>query len=77
MSPSIPATPRPPPPERAVRALLPGLLAALLQQRGLLVLHASAGARKDSAVGVAGASGVGKSTLVARLLDTGWQQWAG
>jgi hypothetical protein len=62
-----------PTPERAVRALLPGLLAALLQQRGLLVLHASAVAREDNAVVVAGASGAGKSTLVARLLDAGWR----
>ena len=62
-----------PTPERAIRALLPGLLAALLQQRGLLVLHASAVAREGAAVVVAGASGAGKSTLVARLLDAGWR----
>jgi hypothetical protein len=62
-----------PTPERAVRALLPGLLAAFLQQRGLLVLHASAVAREGAAVIVAGASGAGKSTLVARLLDAGWR----
>ena len=45
--------------------------AALLQQRGLLALHASAVALGGGAVALAGASGAGKSTLLAEFLRRG------
>ena len=48
------------------------VLAALLRQRGLLVLHANAAIRPDgSAVAVSGVSGAGKSTTLAALLQAG------
>ena len=47
-------------------------LAALLQQRGLLPLHASAIQCDGGAILFAGASGVGKSTLAATLHDRGY-----
>ncbi|WP_372022709.1 Hpr(Ser) kinase/phosphatase (plasmid) [Tistrella mobilis] len=50
-------------------------LAGLIHQRGELPLHAACllppGGR--SAVAISGASGVGKSTLAAALLDRGWR----
>lgn len=49
------------------------LFAAVLRQRGLLVLHGSAVARGDRAVGFIGHSGWGKSTLAATLVRRGWQ----
>lgn len=45
-------------------------LAILMLQRGLLVLHAGAFVRKNRAIAIAGPTGQGKSTLLARL----WQQ---
>jgi hypothetical protein len=47
-------------------------LAALLQQRGLLPLHASAVKTPVGAVLFAGASGAGKSTLASTLNDRGY-----
>ncbi len=48
------------------------VLAALLRQRGLLVLHANAAIRPDGrAVAVTGVSGAGKSTTLAALLQAG------
>jgi hypothetical protein len=47
------------------------LVGAVLHQRGVWPLHASAVAIDGEAVAVAGASGAGKSTLVAKLVDRG------
>lgn len=57
--------------ERLVYHLLHCVLAAILQQRGLLVLHANAVATDRGAVIVAGRSGAGKSTTLAALLNRG------
>lgn len=57
-----------------VAAVVSGeLLAVLLRQRGLLVLHGSAVARDGRAVGFIGDSGWGKSTLAAALVERGWR----
>jgi hypothetical protein len=53
-------------------ALLGPVLAALLQQRGTLVLHASAVEVDGAAVGFLGARGAGKSTMAAALLGRGY-----
>lgn len=45
------------------RSLIGAAMGVVLQQRGLLVLHAGAVSIGDGAVAFAGASGVGKSTL--------------
>jgi hypothetical protein len=45
------------------------VLAALLRQRGLLVLHANAVAAPDGVIVISGESGSGKSTTLAALLD--------
>ena len=56
-----------------VGAVITGeLFAALLRQRGYLVLHGSAVARDGYAVGFLGHSGWGKSTLAAALVGRGW-----
>lgn len=56
-----------------VAAVISGeLFAALLRQRGHLVLHGSAVARDGRAVGFIGHSGWGKSTLAASLVSRGW-----
>lgn len=52
---------------------LHSVLAALLRQRGHLVLHGNAVAGPDGAVVLCGASGAGKSTTMAALLWAGWQ----
>jgi hypothetical protein len=48
-------------------------LAALCYQRGMLVFHAAAASRDGLAHLIAGDSSAGKSTLLAELLDRGWQ----
>lgn len=56
-----------------VGAVITGeLFAALLRQRGYLVLHGSAVARDGRAIGFLGHSGWGKSTLAAALVGRGW-----
>lgn len=56
--------------------LLGSVLAACLQQRGILTLHASAMEVGDGAVLFAGVSGAGKSTLAAALLERGHRMLA-
>ena len=57
----------------AVSSLFTGtVLAALLQQRGLIPFHASAVATGTGAVLFAGWSGVGKSSLLAALIERGY-----
>lgn len=51
-------------------------LAALLYQRGMLAFHAAALSNGESALLLAGDSGVGKSTLLAMLLQRGWRMLA-
>ena len=63
--------------ESDVGAFLPGsVLAACLQQRGMLTLHASAVATEAGAILFAGHSGSGKSTLLAALVDRGYRMIA-
>jgi hypothetical protein len=52
--------------------LLGPVAAALLRGLGIAVLHGATVARGDRAIALLGASGVGKSSLAARLLATGW-----
>jgi len=47
------------------------VLAALLQQRGMVVLHANAAVTPAGAIAVSGVSGAGKSTTLAALLQRG------
>jgi hypothetical protein len=57
-----------------VRLFLYGsVLGAILQQRGILTIHASAVTDGERAILFAGASGHGKSTLAAAFLDAGYQ----
>lgn len=58
---------------RVARVLRMTPLAALLNQRGHLVLHAAAAANEQGAVVLAGHSCSGKSTLLAALLQRGWR----
>ena len=63
--------------ESAVTAFLPGsVMAACLQQRGIVTLHASAVEIGGGAALFAGASGSGKSTLLAALVDRGYPMLA-
>ena len=63
--------------ESDVRTFLLGsVFGALLQQRGILTLHASAIETDKGAVCFAGRSGAGKSTLLAALLDRGFAMLA-
>jgi hypothetical protein len=66
--------PEPGTPPDEVRLFLYGsVLGAILQQRRILTLHASAITDGDRAVLFAGPSGHGKSTLAATFLDRGWR----
>ena len=57
--------------EMVAFCFLSSVLAALLRQRGLLVLHANAAALANKGVAVSGLSGAGKSTTLAALLARG------
>ena len=57
--------------DRLFTSLTTGVLAALLNQRGHLVLHASVVMTPRGAVALSGESGVGKSTAQAALLARG------
>lgn len=60
--------------ERNVRLFLLGsALGALCHQRGLLPLHANAIVAGGAAIGFAGRSGVGKSTLAAHFQRSGYE----
>ena len=52
------------------------VLAALLQQRGVILLHASAIETRAGAVVFAGPSGIGKSSLLAALVERGYAMMA-
>lgn len=54
-----------------VAHLLASVLAALLRQRGMLVLHANTAVMLQGAVTVTGESGAGKSTTLAALMAQG------
>jgi hypothetical protein len=59
---------------REIRTYLLGsAIAALLIQRGVLVLHGNALAREGKAIVCLGHSGAGKSTLAYALMRQGWQ----
>ncbi|MHB8467263.1 MAG: hypothetical protein ACYDH6_08535 [Acidimicrobiales bacterium] len=55
------------------RTFTDGVVAAVLRQRGMLVLHATAAVGERGAVVIMGESGVGKSTTLAALLNQGWR----
>lgn len=54
-------------------SLLGSAVAAVLIQRGVLVLHGNALAREGRAIACLGHSGAGKSTLAFALMEQGWQ----
>ena len=56
----------------ALACLIDSVLAACLQMRGILTLHASAVATVEGAVLIAGQVATGKSTLAAALVDRGY-----
>lgn len=59
--------------DRKIGVFLAGrVLVSLLQQRGLTTFHASAIATETGAILFAGPSGIGKSSLLAALLDRGY-----
>ncbi len=69
----ITIAPYPGVPDSTVRLFLLGsALGALLHQRGMLPMHASAIALDDMAILFAGASGAGKSTMAASLHQRGY-----
>lgn len=69
--------PHPKAQEADIRAfLLSGMFGAILHQRGLFPLHASAVATDKGVVLFAGPSGVGKSTLLAEFLGRGYKMLA-
>ena len=49
------------------------ILAAILSQRGMLVMHANAARNQKGAIAISGESGAGKSTTLAALLQRGWR----
>ena len=53
--------------------ILGSCLAAIMEQRGMLCLHASSVSWNDEAVLFAGRSGIGKSTIAAALIKSGYQ----
>ncbi|MBF0545102.1 MAG: hypothetical protein HQM08_11735 [Candidatus Riflebacteria bacterium] len=57
--------------ELVVYHFLHPVLAAILRQRGLLILHGSTCVTPQGAVVIVGLSGMGKSTTIAALLDRG------
>lgn len=58
--------------ESICQALLGVVLAVLLYQRGLYILHASAVAINNIAIAFLGDSGAGKSSALAASVDQGW-----
>lgn len=60
-------------PGEARSAILGGILATLLRQRGMLVLHACAVARDGAAIAFVGDSGWGKSTLAEYFCQNGYR----
>lgn len=58
-------------PERLAVCFFVSVLTALLQQRGLLVLHANTALIEQGAVAVCGESGAGKTTTIAGVLAQG------
>ncbi|ABW26221.1 phosphoenolpyruvate carboxykinase (ATP) [Acaryochloris marina] len=58
--------------ESICQALLGVVLAVLLHQRGLYILHASAVATHNIAIAFLGDSGAGKSSALAASVDQGW-----
>lgn len=59
-------------PEKTCQALLGVVLAVLLYQRGLYILHASAAAIGNTAIAFLGDSGAGKSSALATVIDQGF-----
>lgn len=57
--------------ERLAVHFMASVLAVLLQQRGLLVLHANSALTPYGAVAVSGLSGAGKTSTIAGLLERG------
>ena len=56
--------------------LVSSAIAALLQQRKLLLLHASAVRTSEGAILFVGRSGIGKSTTLAAMVDQGYEMLA-